>query len=119
MWVCVVDVMDKVVFEGVFVDFCVGNVGGGFDMMWNNVGIGEGGWFEDVLYEVVVCVVDVNFKVVFIGVYVVLFYFKKVLGSLMFLMLLFLGIYGMLCIVVYLVIKYVVKGLIEVLSVEW
>lgn len=77
LWARAVDVTDKAALEGALADFCAGNVGGGLDMMWNNAGIGEGGWFEDVPYEAAVRVVDVNFKAVLTGAYAALPYLKK------------------------------------------
>src|SRR5246127_4096892 len=47
LWIRVVDVTDKAALDGALADFCAGNSGGGLDMMWNNAGIGESGWFED------------------------------------------------------------------------
>lgn len=51
LWTRAVDVTDKAALEGALADFCAGNPGGGLDMMWNNAGIGESGWFEDIPYE--------------------------------------------------------------------
>jgi NAD(P)-dependent dehydrogenase (short-subunit alcohol dehydrogenase family) len=51
-------------FESALADFCAGDSGGGLDMMWNNAGIGETGWFEDVPYDAAMRVVDTNFKAV-------------------------------------------------------
>lgn len=69
LWTRVVDVTDKSALDAALADFCAGNAGGGLDMMWNNAGIGEGGWFEDVPYEAAMRVVDVNFKAVLTGAY--------------------------------------------------
>jgi len=46
-------------------------------MMWNNAGIGESGWFEDVPYEAAMRAVDVNYKAVLTGAYGALPYLKK------------------------------------------
>jgi NAD(P)-dependent dehydrogenase (short-subunit alcohol dehydrogenase family) len=114
-----VDVTDKAALDGALADFCAGNTGGGLDMMWNNAGIGESGWFEDVPYEAAMRVVDVNFKAVLTGAYGALPYLKKTSGSLMFSTSSSAGTYGMPRIAVYSATKHAVKGLTEALSVEW
>lgn len=119
LWVSTVDVTDKAALDAALVDFCAGNPGGGLDMMWNNAGIGESGWFEDVPYEAAIRVVDVNFKAVLAGAYGSLPYLKKAPGSLMFSTSSSSGTYGMPGIAVYSATKHAVKGLTEALSVEW
>jgi len=119
LWTRVVDVTDKSALEGALADFCAGHADGGLDMMWNNAGIGEGGWFEDVPYEAAMRVVDVNFKAVLTGAYVALPYLKKAPGSLMFSTSSSSGTYGMPRLAVYSATKHAVKGLTEALSVEW
>ena len=118
-WTRVVDVTDKAALDGALADFCAGNAGGGLDMMWNNAGIGQSGWFEDVPYEAAMRVVDVNFKAVLAGAYGALPYLKKAPGSLMFSTSSSAGTYGMPRIAVYSSTKHAVKGLTEALSVEW
>ena len=119
LWTRAVDVTDKAALDGALADFCAGNVGGGLDMMWNNAGIGDGGWFEDVPYEDAMRVVDVNYKAVLTGAYGALPYLKKTPGSLMFSTSSSSGTYGMPRIAVYSSTKHAVKGLTEALSVEW
>src|SRR5271166_2906444 len=119
LWTRVLDVTDKAGLDGALADFCAGNAGGGLDMMWNNAGICEGGWFEDVPYEAAMRVIDVNFKGVVTGAYGALPYLKKVPGSLMFSTSSSAGTYGMPRIAVYSATKHAVKGLTEALSVEW
>jgi NAD(P)-dependent dehydrogenase (short-subunit alcohol dehydrogenase family) len=119
LWTRAVDVTDKAALEGALADFCAGNTGGVLDMMWNNAGIGESGWFEDVPYEAAMRVVEVNFKAVLTGAYVALPYLKKTPGSLMFSTSSSSGTYGMPRIAVYSSTKHAVKGLTEALSVEW
>jgi NAD(P)-dependent dehydrogenase (short-subunit alcohol dehydrogenase family) len=118
-WTRAVDVTDKAALEGALADFCADNPGGGLDMMWNNAGIGESGWFEDVPYEAAMRVVEVNYKAVLTGAYVSLPYLKKNPGSLMFSTSSSAGTYGMPRIAVYSSTKHAVKGLTEALSVEW
>ncbi len=119
VWTRVVDVTDKAALDGALADFCAGNPGGGLDMMWNNAGIGESGWFEDVPYDAAMRVVDINFKAVLTGAYSALPYLKKMPGSLMFSTSSSSGTYGMPRLAVYSSTKHAVKGLTEALSVEW
>jgi NAD(P)-dependent dehydrogenase (short-subunit alcohol dehydrogenase family) len=119
LWARAVDVTDKAALDSALADFCAANPGGGLDMMWNNAGIGESGWFEDVPYEAAMRVVDVNFKAVLTGAYGSLPYLKKTAGSLMFSTSSSAGTYGMPRIAVYSSTKHAVKGLTEALSVEW
>jgi NAD(P)-dependent dehydrogenase (short-subunit alcohol dehydrogenase family) len=118
-WTRALDVTDKTALDGALTDFCAGNPGGGLDMMWNNAGIGESGWFEDVPYEATMRLVDVNYKAVLTGAYGALPYLKKNPGSLMFSTSSSSGTYGMPRIAVYSSTKHAVKGLTEALSVEW
>src|ERR1700744_3633177 len=119
LWTRAVDVTDKAALVSALSDFCAGNDGGGLDMMWNNAGIGESGWFEDVPYEATMRLVDVNYKAVLTGAYGALPYLKKNPGSLMFSPWSASGTYGMPRIAVYSSTKHAVKGLTEALSVEW
>jgi NAD(P)-dependent dehydrogenase (short-subunit alcohol dehydrogenase family) len=119
LWTRAVDVTDKAALDSALADFCAENPGGGLDMMWNNAGIGESGWFEDVPYEAAMRVVDVNYKAVLTGAYGSLPYLKKTPGSLMFSTSSSAGTYGMPRIAVYSSTKHAVKGLTEALSVEW
>ena len=119
LWTRAVDVTDKAALDSALADFCAANPGGGLDMMWNNAGIGESGWFEDVPYDAAMRVVEVNFKAVLNGAYGALPYLKKTSGSLMFSTSSSAGTYGMPRIAVYSSTKHAVKGLTEALSVEW
>ena len=119
LWTRAVDVTDKAALESALADFCAGNEGGGLDMLWNNAGIGESGWFEDVPYEAAMRVVDINFKAVLTGAYAGLPYLKKAKNSLMFSTSSSSATYGMPRIAVYAATKHAVKGLTEALSVEW
>lgn len=116
LWTRQVDVTDKAQLEAALADFCGA---GGLDMMWNNAGVGESGWFEDVPYEAAMRVVDVNFKAVLTGAYAALPYLKRTPGSLMFSTSSSSATYGMPHIAVYSATKHAVKGLTEALSVEW
>ncbi|OBA57961.1 short-chain dehydrogenase [Mycobacterium sp. 1100029.7] len=119
LWTRTVDVTVKSDLDAALADFCAGNADGGLDMMWNNAGIGESGWFEDVPYEATMRVVEVNYKSVLTGAYGALPYLKKTPGSLMFSTSSSSATYGMPRIAVYSSTKHAVKGLTEALSVEW
>ncbi|BBZ69682.1 SDR family oxidoreductase [Mycobacterium paraseoulense] len=117
LWTRQVDVTDRAALEGALADFCADDRG--LDMMWNNAGIGESGWFEDVPYEAAMRVVDINYKAVLTGAYASLPYLKKAPGSLMFSTSSSSATYGMPRLAVYSSTKHAVKGLTEALSVEW
>ncbi|TFV54721.1 SDR family oxidoreductase [Mycobacterium sp. PS03-16] len=117
LWTRQVDVTDKAQLDAALADFC--GEDGALDMMWNNAGIGESGWFEDVPYEAAMRVVDVNFKAVLTGAYAALPYLRRAPGSLMFSTSSSSATYGMPQIAVYSATKHAVKGLTEALSVEW
>jgi NAD(P)-dependent dehydrogenase (short-subunit alcohol dehydrogenase family) len=119
LWTGIVDVTNKDALDAALADFCADNAGGGLDMMWNNAGIGESGWFEDVPHEAAMRVVEVNYKAVLNGAYGALPYLKKTPGSLMFSTSSSAGTFGMPRIAVYSSTKHAVKGLTEALSVEW
>jgi NAD(P)-dependent dehydrogenase (short-subunit alcohol dehydrogenase family) len=119
LWTRAIDVTDKAALDGALADFCADNVGGGLDMMWNNAGIGESGWFEDVPHEAAMRLIEVNYKAVVTGAYSALPYLKKTPGSLMFSTSSSSATYGMPRIAVYSSTKHAIKGLTEALSVEW
>lgn len=89
------------------------------DLMFNNAGIGESGWFEDVPYDAAIRVVQINFIGVLNGAYAALPYLKKTPNALMFSTSSSSATYGMPRIAVYAATKFAVKGLTEALSAEW
>jgi NAD(P)-dependent dehydrogenase (short-subunit alcohol dehydrogenase family) len=93
--------------------------GGTLDIMWNNAGIGESGWFEDVPYEATKRVVDINLMGVLHGVYAALPLLKAAKNSLLFTTSSSSATYGMPRIAVYAATKFAVKGLTEALSIEF
>jgi NAD(P)-dependent dehydrogenase (short-subunit alcohol dehydrogenase family) len=119
IWTRAVDVTDKSAFETALADFCADNADVGLDMMWNNAGIGQSGWLEDVPYDATMRVVDINFKAVLTGAYLSLPYLKRSPGSLMFSTSSSSATYGMPQLAVYSATKHAVKGLTEALSIEW
>jgi NAD(P)-dependent dehydrogenase (short-subunit alcohol dehydrogenase family) len=119
LWTHEVDVTDKDALRSALAMFCADNPQGGLDMMWNNAGIGQSGWFEDVPYELAMRVVDVNFRAVLAGAFDALPYLKKAPDSLMFTTSSSAATYGLPMSAVYSATKCAVKGLTEALSVEW
>lgn len=116
VFTCTLDVTSKTALEEALARFC-GDTG--LDMMWNNAGIGQSGWFEDVPYEDARRVVEINLMGVINGAYAALPHLKRRPGSLMFSTSSSSATYGMPRIAVYAATKFAVKGLTEALSVEW
>lgn len=112
------DVTDKKDFDAALAEFGE-HTGGSLDLMYNNAGIGESGWFEDVPYSAAMKVVEINFIGVLNGVYASLPYLKKAPNSLLFTTSSSSATYGMPRIAVYSATKHAVKGLTEALSVEF
>ena len=112
------DVTDKKDFDAALAEFTQRS-GGKIDIMFNNAGIGESGWFEDVPYEAAMRVVQINFVGALNGVYAALPYLKATPNSLLFTTSSSSATYGMPRIAVYAATKHAVKGLTEALSVEF
>lgn len=119
LWTREVDVTDRDTLSAALASFCADNRDGGLDMMWNNAGIGQSGWFEDVPYDLAMRVVDVNLRAVLSGAFEALPYLRKASGSLMFTTSSSAATYGLPMSAVYSATKCAVKGLTEALSVEW
>jgi NAD(P)-dependent dehydrogenase (short-subunit alcohol dehydrogenase family) len=118
IWTCALDVRDMAAMEAALAGFAAAS-GGRLDLMFNNAGIGESGWFEDVPPEAALRVVQVNFVGVLNGAYAALPYLKRTPGSLFFSTSSSSATYGMPRIAVYAATKFAVKGLTEALSAEW
>ncbi|HEX4295680.1 MAG TPA: SDR family oxidoreductase [Rhizomicrobium sp.] len=112
------DVTDKSDFEKAVADFGA-ETGGTMDILYNNAGIGESGWFEDVPYEAAMRVVQVNFIGVLTGIYTALPLLKATKNSLCFTTSSSSATYGMPRLAVYSATKHAVKGLTEALSIEF
>lgn len=112
------DVTSKGDFDAALAEFGA-KTGGRLDLMYNNAGIGESGWFEDVPYEATMRVVQINFVGVLNGVYAALPLLKKTPNSLLFTTSSSSATYGMPRIAVYAATKHAVKGLTEALSIEF
>jgi NAD(P)-dependent dehydrogenase (short-subunit alcohol dehydrogenase family) len=112
------DVTSKQNFEDAIAAFGA-ETGGTMDILYNNAGIGESGWFEDVPYEAAIRVVQVNFIGVLTGIYTALPLLKVTKNSLCFTTSSSSATYGMPRLAVYSATKHAVKGLTEALSIEF
>ncbi|HEY4943893.1 MAG TPA: SDR family oxidoreductase [Rhizomicrobium sp.] len=92
---------------------------GKMDILYNNAGIGRGGFFETQSFEDVMAVVNTNFVSVLIGIHEGIQYLKATPGSLCFTTSSSSATYGMPGIAVYSATKHAVKGLTEALAVEF
>ncbi len=92
--------------------------GGKMDLLFNNAGIGRGGPYEDMAWEDVMAVVNVNLVAVLSGIHLALPLLKATAGSLCFSTSSSSATFGMAGIAVYSATKHAVKGFTEALSVE-
>ncbi len=114
----ILDVTKKPDFEAAVATFGA-ETGGTMDILFNNAGIGESGFFEDVPYEAALRVVQVNLIGVLTGIYVALPLLKTTKNSLCFTTSSSSATYGMPRLAVYSATKHAVKGLTEALSIEF
>jgi len=117
-WIHKLDVTSKPSFDAALAGFAEKS-GDRLDLMFNNAGIGESGWFEDVPYDAAMRVVQINFVGALNGAYAALPLLKKTPNSLLFTTSSSSATYGMPRIAVYAATKHAVKGLTEALSIEW
>ena len=118
---CVVrrlDVTDKADYERAIAQFGA-STGGKMDILYNNAGIGVGGYFDEVPFEESLRVVGVNFIGVLNGIHSAIGLLKATAGSLCFTTSSSSATYGMPRIAVYSATKHAVKGLTEALSIEF
>lgn len=93
--------------------------GGTMDILFNNAGIGLGGPFDEMPWENVMAVVNVNFVGVLNGIQLALPLLKNTKNALCFSTSSSSATYGMPNIAVYSATKHAVKGLTEALAVEF
>ncbi|MFQ5698739.1 MAG: SDR family oxidoreductase [Myxococcota bacterium] len=117
-WIRYLDVTDKAEYDAAVSEFGAAS-GGRLDLLFNNAGIGEGGFFEDVPHEAAMRVVHVNLIGVLNGIYAALPLLKATEGSLCFSTSSSSATYGMPNLAVYSATKHAVKGLTEALSIEF
>ncbi len=111
------DVSDKAEFDIAVAQFSEATEGR-LDLLFNNAGIGAGGWFEEVPYDVAMQVIQVNFIGVVNGVYSAIPLLKRTPNSLCFSTSSSAALFGMPRTAMYAATKFAVKGLTEALSVE-
>jgi len=111
------DVSDKAEFDRAMAEFSEAT-GGRLDLLFNNAGIGAGGWFEEVPYEVAMRVLEVNFLGVVNGVYAGIPLLKRTPNSFCFSTSSSAALVGMPRTGMYSATKFAVKGLTEALSAE-
>ncbi|HMM13209.1 MAG TPA: SDR family oxidoreductase, partial [Parvibaculum sp.] len=112
------DVTDKRDFEKAVAEFGAAT-GGKMDILYNNAGIGAGGFFDEQPFEDVLKVVHVNFIGVLNGIHSAIGLLKATPNSLCFTTSSSSATYGMPGIAVYSATKHAVKGLTEALSIEF
>lgn len=113
----VLDVTDRAAYRHTLDTFAEAT-GGHLDILFNNAGIGRGGPYEDMPWEDVLAVVNVNLIAVLSGVHLALPLLKATPGSLCFSTSSSSATFGMAGIAVYSATKHAVKGFTEALSVE-
>ena len=118
---CVVrrlDVSDKADYERALAEFGKAT-GGKMDILYNNAGIGVGGYFDEQPFDDILRVVQVNFIGVLNGIHSAIGLLKATPNSLCFTTSSSSATYGMPGIAVYSATKHAVKGLTEALSIEF
>jgi NAD(P)-dependent dehydrogenase (short-subunit alcohol dehydrogenase family) len=112
------DVVERADYDRAMAEFG-GASEGRLDLLFNNAGIGAGGWFEEVPYDVARRVLDVNFIGVVNGAYAGAPLLARTPNSLFFSTVSSAAIFGLPRNGIYSASKFAVKGLTESLSVEF
>ena len=111
------DVRDKEAFDAAMASFAE-HTGGQLDVMFNNAGITSGGYFDEVPFDKIMDIVNVNLVGVLIGVYAAIPLLKKTENSLCFTTSSSAATFGSPGMATYAATKHAVKGFTEALSVE-
>lgn len=114
----VLDVTDRPDYARALEEFAAAT-DGKLDLLFNNAGIGKGGFFDEQPFEDVMAVVNINFVGVLNGIHLATPLLKATKNSLCFTTSSSSATYGMPGIAVYSATKHAVKGLTEALSVEF
>ena len=111
------DVTDRADYAQALKEFAAAT-DGKMDLLFNNAGIGKGGFFDEQPFEDVLDVVNINFIGVLNGIHLGVDLLKATPNSLCFTTSSSSATYGMPGIAVYSATKHAVKGLTEALSIE-
>lgn len=112
------DVTDRDAYDAALRGFADA-AGGRLDMLFNNAGIARGGPLDQMAFEDLMAVIDVNLLGVLIGIRAAAPWLKATPNSLCFSMSSATAIFGLPNMSVYAATKYAVKGLTESLSLEF
>lgn len=111
------DVRDKAAFDAAMQEFAQ-HTDQRLDLMFNNAGIAVGGYLDELPFEKITAMVDINFTGVLAGIYAAIPLLKQTENSLCFSTSSSAATFGTPGMAVYSATKYAVKGLTEALSVE-
>ena len=111
------DVRDKAAFDAAMASFAE-HTGGHLDVMFNNAGIAVGGYFDEVPFDKVMDIVNINLIGVLHGIYAAIPLLKQTENSLCFSTSSSAATFGSPGMAVYAATKHAVKGFTEALSVE-
>ena len=111
------DVRDKEAFDAAMASFAQ-HTGGRLDVMFNNAGITVGGYFDEIPFDKVMDIVNINLVGVLTGIYAAIPLLKQTENSLCFTTSSSAAIFGSSGMAVYAATKHAVKGFTEALSVE-
>ena len=112
------DVVDRADYARALLEFSAAT-GGRMDLLFNNAGVGKGGFFEEQSFDDIMRVVNVNFVGVLNGIHLAMPLLKATPNSLCFSTSSSSATFGMPGIAVYSATKHAVKGLTEALSAEF